>query len=224
MSKGTTPSGSGETGKPYNNTRQQHICPICDTVATKRCSRCKRQWYCTADHQRQHWRDHRVQCTDIVKADDYTSHKKEFDRIVQKYQLNSESKSNEIAEYLTTASTTPPSPTTTTTTNDDDNNGNDHDMETNNSNNNNNNNNNNNTSATDAEQITAPSSPSEQQEQVQQHEQKQEHSGMVVSPIDFAEKFGMTVSEAVLFLGWIKVGVTFKEQSIDVAKRSGFGK
>ena len=39
---------------------------------------------------------------------------------------------------------------------------------------------------------------------------------------EFAEKFGMDVQEAVVFLEWIKVGVDFKVQAIDTAKKSGF--
>jgi len=44
-----------------------------------------------------------------------------------------------------------------------------------------------------------------------------------VSASSFAEKFGTTNEEAVVFLEWIKVGVQFKEQSIDTAKQAGFG-
>jgi hypothetical protein len=44
-----------------------------------------------------------------------------------------------------------------------------------------------------------------------------------VTAQQFAEKFAMDVQEAVVFLEWVKVGVTFKEQSIDTAKRAGFG-
>jgi hypothetical protein len=44
-----------------------------------------------------------------------------------------------------------------------------------------------------------------------------------VSAQDFADRFGMDVQEAVVFLEWVKVGVKFKEQSIDAAKKAGFG-
>ena len=44
-----------------------------------------------------------------------------------------------------------------------------------------------------------------------------------VSAPDFANKFGTTIDEAVIFLEWIKVGVKFKEQSIDTAKKAGLG-
>eukprot|EP00568_Trieres_chinensis_P011984 CAMPEP_0183295148 /NCGR_PEP_ID=MMETSP0160_2-20130417/3216_1 /TAXON_ID=2839 ORGANISM="Odontella Sinensis, Strain Grunow 1884" /NCGR_SAMPLE_ID=MMETSP0160_2 /ASSEMBLY_ACC=CAM_ASM_000250 /LENGTH=145 /DNA_ID=CAMNT_0025456581 /DNA_START=125 /DNA_END=560 /DNA_ORIENTATION=- len=42
-----------------------------------------------------------------------------------------------------------------------------------------------------------------------------------VSPEEFAGKFGMAVQEAVVFLEWIKVGVKFKEETLDAAKKSG---
>eukprot|EP00934_Nitzschia_sp_Nitz4_P003371 Nitzschia sp. Nitz4//scaffold77_size91520//10412//10843//NITZ4_004878-RA/size91520-processed-gene-0.105-mRNA-1//-1//CDS//3329557955//3361//frame0 len=47
-------------------------------------------------------------------------------------------------------------------------------------------------------------------------------SGTNVTAPQFAEKFGMDVEEAVVFLEWVKVGVKFKEQSIDIAKKTGF--
>ena len=42
-----------------------------------------------------------------------------------------------------------------------------------------------------------------------------------MSPNDFAAKFGTTPEEAVVFLEWIKVGIKFKEETLDVAKKSG---
>lgn len=43
-----------------------------------------------------------------------------------------------------------------------------------------------------------------------------------VSAPEFAKMFGMTTPEAVVFLEWIKVGVKFKEETLDTAKKSGF--
>lgn len=37
----------------------------------------------------------------------------------------------------------------------------------------------------------------------------------------FAAQYGMDVEEAVVFLEWIKVGVKFKEETLDVAKKAG---
>ena len=42
-----------------------------------------------------------------------------------------------------------------------------------------------------------------------------------VSAPAFAERFGMSLEEAVVFLEWIQVGVKFKEETLDVAKKSG---
>lgn len=44
-----------------------------------------------------------------------------------------------------------------------------------------------------------------------------------VSPQAFAERFGMDLEEAVVFLEWIKVGVKFREQTTEMAKKSGLG-
>jgi len=40
----------------------------------------------------------------------------------------------------------------------------------------------------------------------------------------FAEKFGTDVEEAVVFLEWIKLGLKFKEEAIDTAKKAGLSK
>ena len=61
----------------------------------------KVQWYCSVQHQRAHWKDHKAACNDAFQADQYTLHKQEFDRIIQTYKLNTEETSNEIAEFLT---------------------------------------------------------------------------------------------------------------------------
>lgn len=70
-------------------------------------------------------------------------HKKTFDTIIEKYKLNTEEKSNEISELLSSNSS-------------------------------------------DNTSVTAEV---------------------------FANKFGMDVQEAVVFLEWIKVGITFKQQT-----------
>jgi hypothetical protein len=46
-----------------------------------------------------------------------------------------------------------------------------------------------------------------------------EHDEARVSAVDFANKFGMTESEARIFLSWISVGIKFKEES-DKVKRN----
>lgn len=47
-------------------------------------------------------------------------------------------------------------------------------------------------------------------------------AGEGVSAPAFANMFGMSTAEAVVFLEWIKVGVKFKEETLDAAKKSGF--
>ena len=88
-------------------------------------------------------------CNSAFQSNQYELHKKAFDTIIEKYNLKTEEKSNEIAELLT-----------------------------------------NGTDGVNAQQ--------------------------------FAEKFGMEVQEAVVFLEWIKVGINFKQTAIDTAKQSGF--
>jgi len=44
-----------------------------------------------------------------------------------------------------------------------------------------------------------------------------------VSAPKFAKMFGMSTTEAVVFLEWIKVGIKFKEETLDTAKKAGFG-
>ena len=124
-------------------------CQVCGKDASKKCSRCSLAWYCSAECQKKHWKEHKSVCNSEYQSHQYELHKKAFDTIIKKYNLKTEKKSNEIAELLT--------------------------------------------NGTDA-----------------------------VKAGEFAEKFGMDVQEAVVFLEWIKVGVDFKVQAIDTAKKSGF--
>mmetsp|Transcript_23536 Transcript_23536/g.22568 ORF Transcript_23536/g.22568 Transcript_23536/m.22568 type:complete len:138 (-) Transcript_23536:243-656(-) len=130
--------------------QKSQSCPVCDKESSKRCSRCKAIWYCSAECQRSDWKTHKKVCNDTFQADQYTLHKMEFDRIRKKYGLDQNSKADKVAEFLTSSSS--------------------------------------------------------------------------VTPPAFAEKFGTSMEEAVVFLEWIKVGIKFKEESIDVAKNSGLGK
>jgi hypothetical protein len=129
-------------------TTTTHRCALCQEAATKRCSRCKTVWYCSTEHQRTDWKNHKKECNETEQLE---LHKKEFDRIIKAYRLDQEERSEEIASFLT---------------------------------------------------------------------QGKDAKNTVSAPA-FAEKFGLKVEEAVVFLEWIKIGVRFKETSIDVAKKSG---
>lgn len=54
------PSASLQRMKDW---RQALRCVVCDKRASElRCSGCERAWYCSADHLRKHWSEHRNQC------------------------------------------------------------------------------------------------------------------------------------------------------------------
>ncbi|ETN61078.1 hypothetical protein AND_007277 [Anopheles darlingi] len=42
--------------------RIEKICPVCQVEATKRCSRCALVYYCSVEHQQQHWKKHKATC------------------------------------------------------------------------------------------------------------------------------------------------------------------
>ncbi|CAF3754949.1 unnamed protein product, partial [Rotaria sordida] len=42
-------------------------CAICGEPATKRCSRCQREWYCRRECQVKHWPKHKTMCDMIVE-------------------------------------------------------------------------------------------------------------------------------------------------------------
>ncbi|VDO09201.1 unnamed protein product, partial [Rodentolepis nana] len=45
-------------------------CVVCREVATKRCSRCKHEWYCRRQCQVEHWPRHKTACDILVSAND----------------------------------------------------------------------------------------------------------------------------------------------------------
>mmetsp|Transcript_20515 Transcript_20515/g.43364 ORF Transcript_20515/g.43364 Transcript_20515/m.43364 type:complete len:143 (+) Transcript_20515:93-521(+) len=127
----------------------KRVCQVCQKEASKRCSRCNQAWYCSAECQKNDWKKHKSVCNSAFQTNQYELHKQAFDTIIEKYNLKTAKKSNEIAELLT--------------------------------------------NGTDG-----------------------------VNAGKFADKFGMEVQEAVVFLEWIKVGIDFKTKAIDTAKQSGF--
>eukprot|EP00397_Hematodinium_sp_SG-2012_P048327 GEMP01055321.1.p1 GENE.GEMP01055321.1~~GEMP01055321.1.p1 ORF type:complete len:497 (+),score=90.20 GEMP01055321.1:41-1492(+) len=48
----------------------EYICAKCDQLSSMRCSRCKKEWYCSRDCQVAHWPDHKIMCDLNVKADE----------------------------------------------------------------------------------------------------------------------------------------------------------
>ncbi|GAX11857.1 hypothetical protein FisN_20Lh086 [Fistulifera solaris] len=39
---------------------EHHLCAVCQQEATQRCSRCQETWYCSVEHQRQDWKEHKA--------------------------------------------------------------------------------------------------------------------------------------------------------------------
>ncbi|KLO16839.1 hypothetical protein SCHPADRAFT_822557 [Schizopora paradoxa] len=44
------------------------VCPVCNTLATKRCSRCATVYYCSVEHQTEHWSDHKAECKKLQRS------------------------------------------------------------------------------------------------------------------------------------------------------------
>ena len=40
----------------YTMSTTESKCPVCNAAAPKRCQQCKSIWYCSRDHQVQHWK------------------------------------------------------------------------------------------------------------------------------------------------------------------------
>jgi len=46
------------------------VCPVCNVLATKRCSRCASVYYCSVEHQKEHWSDHKAGCKKTQRANE----------------------------------------------------------------------------------------------------------------------------------------------------------
>ena len=63
--------------------------PDCKAVSTQRCSRCKKVYYCSVEHQKENWKTHKIQCSSsdstqglkLEKNEDVTSAKYKGDAI-----------------------------------------------------------------------------------------------------------------------------------------------
>jgi hypothetical protein len=46
-----------------------HCCAVCGAPTTLRCARCSKQWYCSRDHQSEHWKSgHKLECGNSTEA------------------------------------------------------------------------------------------------------------------------------------------------------------
>jgi hypothetical protein len=48
--------------EPEEEELEAQTCSWCGSPASLRCSRCKSTWYCCKEHQRMHWREHKITC------------------------------------------------------------------------------------------------------------------------------------------------------------------
>ena len=59
------------TEEPEKQEDQNHktklSCEICKKRSEMRCSRCQNVFYCCAEHQKQDWKKHKVNCIKLVK-------------------------------------------------------------------------------------------------------------------------------------------------------------
>jgi len=45
----------------------ERICAVCRELSKVRCSACKNVWYCGEEHQKEHWKIHKVECSKKTK-------------------------------------------------------------------------------------------------------------------------------------------------------------
>jgi hypothetical protein len=56
------PLQNSDQPTPPSQKDAQNKCILCQSPATKRCSRCRSVFYCTQQHQRDHWPEHKKTC------------------------------------------------------------------------------------------------------------------------------------------------------------------
>jgi len=88
-------------------------CAVCGVANQhQRCSRCKSVYYCSKEHQQQHWPTHKTPCREYVAAaatttstltqDEQNLHrmKSEFDEVVARHNLHSQASSEKVADLF----------------------------------------------------------------------------------------------------------------------------
>jgi sulfatase maturation enzyme AslB (radical SAM superfamily) len=83
------------------NSGAKKTCQVCGKAASKKCSRCHLVWYCSEICQKKGWKAHKSLCNSEYQTHQYELHKKAFDTIIDKYNLKTAEKSNEISDILT---------------------------------------------------------------------------------------------------------------------------
>jgi hypothetical protein len=61
-----------ETGSPIRSTSRNNpdLCPVCSVPAVSTCRTCKKIAYCSKEHQRSHWKVHKIDCFPVIEQED----------------------------------------------------------------------------------------------------------------------------------------------------------
>lgn len=57
----------GLTWKDYKKSQLKSVCAVCNQYAKLMCGRCAVYYYCCKEHQIEHWKTHKKQCTPLVE-------------------------------------------------------------------------------------------------------------------------------------------------------------
>ena len=61
------PQQAKSSNEENEGQQPQGDCAICDKLAKSFCSGCKHVFYCTREHQKQHWNSHKEDCKTLAK-------------------------------------------------------------------------------------------------------------------------------------------------------------
>ena len=63
------PATSSDSGVAVNGgAGSRRLCPVCGKPGTKVCAGCSKVAYCSKEHQREHWKEHKLVCAQKVTA------------------------------------------------------------------------------------------------------------------------------------------------------------